>query len=98
MHIPAGNATSCSLRGHVHSVAKQISSRDDDIAEIETEAELHAAIGRQVSVAAMEGALDRDGGTHALHGALKFGHDAIAGAAENTSTVLRDQVSDGGVL
>jgi len=69
---PAGLGQTLQPRGNVDAVAEDILAIDDDVAEIDADAEVDAAIGRQVGVTLGHRALDLDGAAHGIDDAGEF--------------------------
>jgi hypothetical protein len=67
----------------IDRVAIQAAAVDDDIADIDADAEQHPLAFRQVERLLGKRALDLGGGPHCLHGAAELGHDGIACGAED---------------
>ena len=81
-------------RGNVYAVAEQIVSLDDDVAEVDADAERHATILRQCGVGAAELGLNRERAAYGLEWARELDHDAIPRAAEDAAFVLAHEPID----
>ncbi len=92
----ARNANSARLgerlqpRRHVHAVAINIVVVADDIADIDSNAELDAAFGRYLGIALDHAALDVNGATHGVDDADKFHQHAVAGCLDDPAPMLGD--------
>ena len=81
-------------RRNVDAIAQEVIALDNDVAEVDTHAEVHTAIIGQLAVALLEILLDFDGAAHSLDGASELGDDAVTGAPENPAMMVRDQPLD----
>ena len=85
---PARLGKRLQARRDVDPVAEEVAVASDHIAEIDADPERHAAVSRQVGVAALERALNRNGASDRLHGAHEFDHDAVAGRVEDAALMF----------
>jgi hypothetical protein len=80
-----------SNRGDIDPVALQVAvGLFDDIAEMNSDAEFDALIGRGLSVALDHRPLDFDGAIHRIEDAAEFNDAAVAGALDNAAVMHRD--------
>jgi hypothetical protein len=77
-------------RGDIDSVAKQIVSRHDDVAEIDTDAKLQVTFGGQF-LRIEKTALDFHRAADGLNSAWKLGDETIAGTAEDAAAMVIHQ-------
>jgi hypothetical protein len=71
-------------RGDVHPVAHQIAvGLLDNVAEVNADAELDAALGRQAGIALDEALLHFDGAAHGVDHAAKLDETAVAGSLDD---------------
>ena len=80
--------------GDIDAVAEQIAVFDDDIAEVDANAQAHAPVLGNVGVLRPLEALNFDGATHSLDSARKLGDDAVAGASEDPAAMALDHIID----
>jgi len=66
----------------------------DHVAEVDADAILDAALGRQAGVALNHAILNLDGAAHGLHHTAEFGQHAVAGALDDATVVDRDRRVD----
>jgi hypothetical protein len=79
-------------RGDIDALAHQVAvSLLDDVAEMDADAELDAAIFRQAGVALDHASLKLDRAAHRVDHASKFGEEPIAGALDDAPTVRCDR-------
>ena len=81
-------------RRHIDAVAENVAVLDDDVAEIDADAELDAAVLRHVGVAAGHAALDFGGAGDSVHHAREFHQHAVAGQLDDAALVLGDLAVD----
>jgi len=81
--------------GDVDAVAKDVVTVDDDIAEIDTNPQLQAALGRGRVVYRTRGPLHLDGATQRVDDARKIRQHAVAGRADDPAAMRCDQRVDG---
>ena len=97
MQIPPGSA-SFQARCHVHAVAKDVAFLDNDIAEVDPEAELDPLIGRDGGVAIGHPPLDLNGAAHGVHNTRKLRQQAVASVLYYSAPVpldlRRDQLGE----
>ena len=78
-------------RGDVHPIAENISIVQHDIADIDSDAKLHAAIFFEVIVRVRQFILDIDRALDCRQCAAERGKNAVAGGSANSALVLRDK-------
>jgi hypothetical protein len=67
---------------------------DDDVAEIDPDAEFDTAVGRHIGVSLGHPALDFGGAAHRVDDALKLGQQAVAGGLDDAPAMLGDRGID----
>jgi len=77
-------------RRNIHAIAKQVIALDDYVAKIDTDAQSHAAIFRQIGVVSFKFALDIDRTAHGFDRARELGDNAVASAAEHPAMMPGD--------
>jgi hypothetical protein len=77
-------------RRHVDAVAIDIVVIADDVADIDSNAELDAALGRYLDIALDHPALNVDGATNGVDDADKFHQHPVAGGLDDPTPVLGD--------
>ena len=81
-------------RGDVDAIAHQVAvALLDDIAQVDADAKLNAALGRQASVPLDHAVLHLDGAAHSVDHAAELDEDAVAGPLDH-ATVMH---GDGGI-
>jgi hypothetical protein len=88
--MPPGSASASKRRGHVDAVTVDIVVVADDIANIDANTELNAALGRHIGITLNHATLDVDGATHGVHDADEFDQHPIAGGLDDPTPVLRN--------
>ncbi len=86
----AGLGQSLQPRGDVDAVAEDILAVDDDVAEIDADAQVDAAIRRQVGVALGHAALNLDGAAHGIDDAGEFDEQPVARRLDDAALMLGD--------
>ncbi len=81
-------------RCDVDAVAEQVVAVDDDVAEIDAHAELHAAVLGHVLVCFRNEVLNGERAAHGLDGACELGDEAVAGSAEDAALMVADGLAD----
>ena len=89
---PAGFGQRLEPGGDVDAVAVKVGSFDDDVADMDADAEPHLFFGRAVGVLAGERLLHRDRAFDGIGGAGKIGDDAIACGVEDAAVVDRNEL------
>src|SRR5271165_951369 len=77
--------------GDIDAIAEQVLSLDDDVSEMDADAEPHLLAGRTILVFLFNGALDRDSAFDRIDRAPKIGDDAVAGSIEDAAAMDGDQ-------
>jgi hypothetical protein len=80
--------------GDVDAVAEDVLAFDDDVAQVDTDAELDARLVGRAAVAVGHAGLDGDGAANRLDGAGEVDQQAIAGALDDAAAVGRDMRLD----
>src|SRR5215475_13983672 len=75
---PSGVRESFETRRDVDPVAVNTISVDENVTQMDANAELHAAILRDVFIARRQASLQRDGAANGLDGAGEFPEDVVA--------------------
>jgi hypothetical protein len=81
---------------YVHSIAENVAVLDDDIANIDANAELDPPLPRQVGVAFSHAALHIKRAAHGVHHAAELSQDSVAGILNNASAVFANLGIDKG--
>ena len=81
-------------RGDVHAIAIDIAVLEDDVAEVDADAELDAPVGRHVGIAPPHAVLDLDGGAHSVSYAVELDQQAVASGLDDAAIVLFDDGID----
>src|SRR5271165_469088 len=84
--------------GDVHVVAKHLILVGDYIAHVDTESEMHGAIGGQMFVASRHEALHRDRGFSGADDARKLQEKSVAGVFDQTAAVIEADRVDGAAM
>ena len=74
----------------VDAVAKDVVVLDDDVAEIDADAELHPARRRDVGIAPRHPALDLGSAQHRIDDAVEFDQHAVARGLDDAAAILGD--------
>ena len=91
----AGPGDALEPGGDVDAVAHQVAvGLLDDVAEMDADAKLDAAVGRQAGVALDEPVLHLDGAAHRIDDAAEFDQHAVAGAFDDAPVVNGDDGID----
>jgi len=88
---PARVRQALQARGDVDAIAENISVLQHDVADIDSDAELHSTVFFEVVVRVSQFILDFDRALDSRQGAAERRKDAVAGRSANSSLVLRDQ-------
>ena len=75
--------------GDIDAVAQQIVALDDDIAEVDTDAEAQPLALGALRVLRRDRPLDREGAFDRIDGAREIGEDAVPGGCEDAAAILR---------
>ena len=86
----AGLANSLNARGNIHAVADDVVAVDDHLADIDANAERHAAVFRLIGVARDHRLLDIARATDRIHRARIFDQQGIAGGADDAPAIFGD--------
>ena len=89
-HNAAGFGKRLQPGGHVDAVAINIVVVADDVADIDSDTELDAALSWYVGVTFGHTALDVDGAAHSIDNADEFHQHAVAGGFDDPAPVLGD--------
>ena len=87
---PAGVGQRLDARGDVDAVAVDVVAVDDDVADIDADAEFAAPILRHLGVALAHAALDIDGAAHCIDDAGEFDEETVPGRLYDAAAVLDD--------
>ena len=85
----AGRGDAFQPRRHIHAVAENVVALDDDVADIDADAELNAAAFRNISVALAHLALDFGGAGNRIHHARELDQHAVAGQLDDAAPDAR---------
>ena len=84
-------ANAFQARGDIDAVTHQIAvALLDDVAQMDTDAELDAAFGRQAGIALDHGILHFDGAAHGVDDAAELDEASVAGALDHAAIVHGD--------
>ena len=90
--IRDANATglrqSLQTRCHIHAIAENVTSIDDDVADIDAHAELDALLIWHPGIALGHPALDINSAAHCVHYAAKLGQHPVSGVLDDPATVF----------
>ncbi len=92
----AGRRNSLQTCCDIHSVAKNVTVVDDDVAHVDPNAEIDPLLLGYVDVAFGHAALDIHGAAHCVHNAAEFGQHPITGVLDDPAAVLGDLGIDQG--
>src|SRR5262249_18034806 len=84
----AGLGHSLEARRHIHAIAEDVSAVENDVTDIDADAELDALVGRQILVAFAHAALNVEGATERVHDAAELDQHAVAGGLDDPPAVL----------
>src|SRR5207249_3239801 len=87
---PAGLGETLQSRRDVDAVAENVVALGDDIAKVDADAELDAAVGIKPGIAVDHPALDLGGAAHRVDDAGEFGEEPIAGGLDDAPLMLAD--------
>ena len=87
---PAGPGNALDARGDVDAVAEKVAALDDDVAEVDSDAEFDSPVLGHVSVAGRHGLLHGAGTLDRIHDARKFDEHAIAGEFDDATRMPAD--------
>ena len=88
--MPPGSAEPFKPCRHVNAVAIDVVTINDDIANIDADAELDALFCRDIAVALKHAALDVDGAAHRVNHADEFHQHSISGGLNNSAAMFGD--------
>ena len=74
----------------VHTIAIDVAAVNDDVADVDADAEFDPPIGRHVRIALCHAALDVNRATHCIDHTDEFDKDAVAGRLDDATAVLGD--------
>ena len=92
--IPPGSASAFEAGGDVHAVAVDVVILDDDVAEVDADAERDAPVLGQLSLALGDAVLDRDRAFDGIDDARELDQGAVAHQLDDAAAVLGDQRLD----
>src|SRR5260370_22198550 len=75
---------------HVHAVAEDVATIDDDVADIDPNAKLDPLLLRHVGVALHHATLDIKSTAHGVDRAAELSQHSVASVLDNASTVFAD--------
>ena len=74
----------------IDAVPEYVALVDDDVADIDADAEFDAAVGRHIGVPFGHPVLDFDGAAHRVDDTGKLGQQSVAGGLDDAAAVLAD--------
>jgi hypothetical protein len=77
-------------RRNVDAVAENITVLDDDVADVNADADFNTPLGRDVFVTLRHSALCLYGTTRGINGAAEFNQESVAGAFDDAAIVFGD--------
>ena len=80
--------------GDIDTVAEQIIPLDYDIADIDSDAEVHPLLWRQFGVQGSDTALHRDRAAHRVYRAREFHQYTVAGCLHDAAVMIADRGID----
>ena len=83
-----GLRQSLQTRCHIHAIAENITSIDDDVADIDAHAELDALLIWHPGIALGHPALDIKSAAHCVHYAAKLSQHSVPGVLDDPATVF----------
>jgi hypothetical protein len=86
--MPPGSANPYQTCRHVHAVAEDVATIDDDVADIDPNAKLDPLLLRHVGVALHHATLNIKSTAHGVDHAAELGQHSIAGVLDNTAAVF----------
>ena len=86
----AGRGQDLQARGDVDAVAVDVGALDDDVAQVDADAQPDTPLVRQLGLARRHGALNLDGAVHRLDDARELGQQAVAHELDDAALALRD--------
>ena len=92
--IPLGSRQGFEPCRDIDAVAENVALVDDDVADIDADAEFDAAVGRHIGVPFGHLALDFDGAAHRVDDAGELGQQTVAGGLDDAAAVLADPEID----
>ncbi len=87
---PARRGQCFETRRDVDAVTEDVPLIDDDVAEVDSDAELDTTLGRNACVALCHLALHLDGAAYRVDNTRKFDEQAVPGGFNNTAVMLLD--------
>jgi len=84
--------------GDIHTVAKDVVSLDQHIADVDADAPFHAAIGSGLGIPLVHQPLQRQGAFDGADHRTKLDQQAITGGFHDPPAVLRDQRISGAAV
>lgn len=86
----AGIGNALQPRRDIDAVAEDIAVIDDDVADMDADADIDPYVGLHIRVLSGHAALDFDGAAQRVHGAGKLDQHAVTGGLHNASAMLGD--------
>ena len=93
-HDAPGRRRALEPNGDVHAIAVQLAVVDNEVAEVEADAEHDGGIGRLIAIGVEHCLLDPDGGTQRLDRTGEFDHRAVAGQLDQPAPAMPDDGLD----
>src|SRR6516165_3935989 len=97
-----GNANPTRLRKSlqpsrdIDGIAEKVVALNDDVADVDSNAEPHLLTGRSIRILFGYGLLHSDGTLHSIHGTGEIGDEAVARRGEDPTAMRGDQGIDDG--
>jgi hypothetical protein len=88
---PARLSKSSQPGGDINRIAEETVALNDDIADVDADAEPHLLTGRSIRILLGYGLLNLDGALHGIHSAGEFSDEAIASRIENPASMRDNQ-------
>ena len=92
--IPPRLCKSLQAGRDVYPIPKKIVALNDDVADVDADAEMHLLNGRSIRILLAYGVLNFDCAFHGIHGTGEIGKHAIASRVEDPTAMRGDQVID----
>jgi hypothetical protein len=76
--------------GHIHTIPKDVTSIDDDVANVKADAELNPVFRWDIVITPGHASLDIDRTTYGIHRAAEFSQQPVSSVLDNPSSMLCD--------
>ncbi len=92
----AGVGDAFNAGSNVHAIPEDVTAIDDDVADVDADAEVNPRFRRHPGIASGHALLDIDRTTHGIHSAAEFSQHPVSGVLDDPPTILRDlRIHDG---